>query len=148
MRPCFQLKMKRCFWTLWDAPPTMSWRSGICQKSQIFLIWVFLESYFFADILKIASSLQSGPKLCLVNARDVSGNFQPLIWLEYGPEWRHDIVLPYRHAICNFLADTWVTVLGTLEKGPLGCGHSLHSVGFQRPQFELNLRTCSGLPNI
>ena len=33
----------------------------------------------------------------------------------------------------------WVAALGTLEKGPLGCGHSLHTVGFQSPRFELNL---------
>ena len=41
---------------------------------------------------------------------------------------------------------SWVTSLGTLEKGPLGCGHSLHTVGFQSPRWAF--KTCSGLPKI
>ena len=42
--------------------------------------------------------------------------------------------------------ETWVTALGTLEKEPLGCGHSLHTVGFQSPRWAF--KTCSGLPKI
>ena len=74
------------------------WRDRVFE-----IIDVVDPSVFWIWFVSCIQPFKVAPDVVQMNAMYVSGNMQPLIWLDHGPEWQYNIVLPYRHAILQLL---------------------------------------------